>query len=193
MEQEAYEIGAFSFHEEQKTARVTVYVFDKIFQVRLSNESFDSSPTDFKKFHSLLGCLEGILESEDEDEEDPFEELHEWILEPFQFIFNSYLQHKSSRKYKYTFDDWLYPETISYIIKVKSTESESSTLTPTFLSQQSHVQTYHVGADLDIDFSQFTAFPIYSTKDITIDASGNGTSLPAFPRKAFPRKALVKY
>ncbi|KAL4800411.1 hypothetical protein BDV19DRAFT_384236 [Aspergillus venezuelensis] len=167
MEQEPYEI-----------ARKTVYVFDKVFQIKLSNESFENAPPSLKKFHLLLAHLEGILEPT-EDKEDPYEELRDWILEPLQSIFNSYLEHKSYRQY--TFDDWLYSETISYSIKA----AEPGILYPIFLSKQSRVRYYHVGADLDIDLFQYTAFPIYSTKDITIDASGDETSLLASPQKDF--------
>lgn len=168
-----HQIGVFTFNEKKKTARITVYVTNKLFKVNLSEESFQGSPEFLKRFLLLLERLE-------ENYEDAYEELHEWILEPFRPTFESYSQ--SERPRKYTFDDWLFPEALCYTVKVAG-----CALDPVLLNRESRARNFSVGANLtrcengkDIDYSMF---PVYSTKDVTISTYGN--SLPAMPSRAF--------
>ncbi|PYI29802.1 hypothetical protein BP00DRAFT_427061 [Aspergillus indologenus CBS 114.80] len=177
MEQRAYETGAFLFNERKRTARITVHVLDNRFIIRLCEKSFQQSPSSLEKFLLLLGRLEGKYEP---DEGDALEDMHDWVLEPFVPTFELLLQHKMTRAY--TFDDWLFSETLRYTVIAKDDK-----LTPVCLAQPERARNADVAADLTIDEGALTAdcsiFPIYSPQEIEIPAYTS--SMPAVPRKVF--------
>lgn len=179
MEQHTYQIGAFLFSEKKKTARITVYVSNKLFKINLSEQSFQQSPALLESFLLLLSRLEGNHEPDDGD---AWQDMHDWILEPFLPVFGVFSQHQNPRKY--TFDEWLFPETLCYTVSV--TEGN---LVPVSLTQQPSAKNPDVGSNLtecedamNIDYSMF---PVYSPKDVTIATATYSNSLPDVPRKAF--------
>ncbi|KAJ0427138.1 hypothetical protein BJY00DRAFT_307117 [Aspergillus carlsbadensis] len=190
MPQHAYEAGAFLFNAKKKTARITAYVLNKLFIIRLNEETFQQSPCSLKKFLRLLGRLEGTHEEASEcegDTDDPLQDLYDWVLEPFLPAFALLRQDEpelAQVDYHYTFADWLFPDTRRCTVAV----SEEDRLAPVYLAQEQEqectrnpdVATNFIldQTALDIDVSMF---PIYSPQEVKIPASTG--SLPAVPRK----------
>ncbi|KAB8214842.1 hypothetical protein BDV33DRAFT_208902 [Aspergillus novoparasiticus] len=117
---------------------------------------------------------------DDEGEfEEPLDEMHDWILQPFLPIFRKLTPLDQSLKY--TLEDCLLAEEFHYTVQVLE-----ENLVPLWLGNSKCKKKHLIGACLrsaaHVDYSMF---PVYHPSEIQVPIDANLTSLPAVPSKVF--------
>ncbi|KAJ6184730.1 hypothetical protein N7519_006031 [Penicillium mononematosum] len=117
--QPIYEIGPFISSADNTDTQLNVHACDKLFKIDLFTSSFENSPLLLAEYlcHVRRQEPEWILDgSETWEFEDPLEEMHDWILQPFLPIFRELGSLDPSRKY--TLEDCLFAEELHYTVQV---------------------------------------------------------------------------
>ncbi|KAJ5941949.1 hypothetical protein N7516_002117 [Penicillium verrucosum] len=161
--QPIYEIGPFKSSTRNTDTQLNVYVSNKRFKIDLFTSSFESSPALLTEYlrHVQRQEPEWIPhESEVDGEfEDPLDEMHDWILQPFLN-----LPRNSSPG----------PEP-----KVGGDK-----IVPVYLSNTKNIGNHLIGASLpsSVDYS---AFPVYHPREVEVPISAESAALPGIPHKVF--------
>jgi len=166
-----------------KDTQLNVYVSNKRFTIDLFTSNFESSPALLAEYLRQVERQEpewipdaSELEA-DWEFEDPLEEMHDWILQPFLPIFHEITPLDPSRNY--TLKDCLFAEELHYTVQVVE-----GNLVPVFLSSTKNVKHHLIGARLpsSVDYS---LFPVYHPRDTQVPISATSAALPGIPRKVF--------
>lgn len=181
--QPIYEIGPFKSSTRNTDTQLNLYVSNKRFKIDLFTSSFKSSPALLTEYlrHVQRQEPEWIPdESEvevDGEFEDPLDEMHDWVLQPFLPIFHEIAPLDPSQKY--TLEDCLFAEEWHYTVQVVG-----DGLVPVYLSNTKNIRNHLIGASLpsSVDYS---AFPIYHPREVEVPISAESAALPGIPRKIF--------
>ncbi|KAJ5796129.1 uncharacterized protein N7518_004669 [Penicillium psychrosexuale] len=176
-----YEIGLFRSSTKNKDTQLNVS--NKRFKIDLFASGFESSSTLLAEYlrHVRRQEPEWIpdeAEIDDDGEfEDPLEEMHDWVLQPFLSIFHEIAPLDPSQKY--TLDDCLFAEEFHYTVQVVEEK-----LVPVYLSNTKRMQNDLIGTCLppSVDYS---IFPVYHPKEVQVPISADSAALPGIPRKVF--------
>ncbi|KAK2804488.1 hypothetical protein FQN50_006563 [Emmonsiellopsis sp. PD_5] len=183
-QQPLYNIGLFRSSEKNTDTQLNVNVSDKHFKIDLFTADFESSPTLLAEYlrHVERVDPEYIPSEIDEDGEfeDPLDEMHDWVLQPFLPIFCQLAPLDPSRKY--TLEDCLFAEEFHYTVQVVE-----GSLVPVRLSNSKcERKNYLIGARLPSSTHvDYPMFPVYLPSEIQVPIEANSTSLPAVPPKVF--------
>ncbi|KAJ5686459.1 hypothetical protein N7536_009078 [Penicillium majusculum] len=182
-EQPIYDIGPFKSSTKNTDTQLNVYVSNKRFKIDLFTSSFESSPALLAEYlrHVQRQEPEWIPdESEvdaDGDFEDPLDEMHDWILQPFLPIFREISPLDLSQKY--TLEDCLFAEELQYTVQVVG-----DNLVPVYLGNTKSMRNHLIGACLpsSVDYS---SFPVYHPREVQVPISADSAALPGIPHKVF--------
>ncbi|OJD13559.1 hypothetical protein AJ78_05995 [Emergomyces pasteurianus Ep9510] len=178
-----YNIGPFRSSSKNTDTQLNVYVSNKQFTIDLFTANFESSSVLLAEYLQRVQRLdpEYIPNNTDEDEEceDPLDQMHDWILQPFLPIFRKLAPLDQSQKY--TLEDCLFAEEFHYTV-----QAMKESLVPVFLNsfkvKKNHLIGAHLPSSTCVDYSMF---PVYNLNEIQVSIDANSTSLPAVPRKVF--------
>ncbi|CAI7665446.1 unnamed protein product [Penicillium glandicola] len=179
--QPIYDMGPFKSSTRNTDTQLNVYVSNKRFKIDIFTSSFKSSSALLAEYlrHVQRQEPEWIPdESEvnvDGEFEDPLDEMHDWILQPFLPIFNEISPLDPSQKY--TLEDCLFAEEFHYTVQIVGDK-----LVPVYLSNTKNVKHHLIGARLpsSVDYS---AFPVYHPREVQVPISADSAALPGVPRK----------
>ncbi|KAJ5456825.1 hypothetical protein N7530_012099 [Penicillium desertorum] len=176
--QPIYEIGPFISSADNTDTQLNVYACDKLFKIDLFTSSFESSPVLLAEYlrHVRRQEPEWIPDgSETWEFEDPLDEMHDWILQPFLPIFQELGSLDPNRKY--TLEDCLFAEELHYTVQVVENK-----VVPIYLSNAKNMKHHVFGARLpsSVDYSMF---PVYRPKEVQVPISADSAALPGVPRK----------
>ncbi|KAJ5213513.1 hypothetical protein N7449_000682 [Penicillium cf. viridicatum] len=182
-EQPIYEIGPFEPSTKNTDTQLNVYVSNKRFKIDLFTSSFQRSSALLAEYlrHVQRQESEWIPDESEVDMdgefEDPLDEMHDWVLQPFLPIFHEIAPLDPSQKY--TLEDSLFAEELHYTVQVMG-----DNLVPVYLSNTKNIKNHLIGARLpsSIDYS---AFPVYHPREVRVSISVDSTALPGIPHKVF--------
>ncbi|OJD24950.1 hypothetical protein ACJ73_03686 [Blastomyces percursus] len=163
-QQPLYEIGPFRSSTKNTDTQLNVYVSNKHFKIDLFTANFESSPALLAEYLRQVQRQDPdyIPDKTDEDGafEDPLDEMHDWILQPFLPIFHELAPLDQSRKY--TLEDCLFAEEFHYTVR-----AVEDSLVPVCLGNTKGKESP------------------YWSPEIQLPINANSTSLPAVPHKVF--------
>lgn len=182
-QQPLYEIGPFRSSTKNTDTQLNVYVSNKHFKIDLFTANFENSPALLAEYLRQVQRQDPDYipdkTNEDGDFEDPLDEMHDWILQPFLPIFHELAPLDQSRKY--TLEDCLFAEEFRYTVR-----AVEDSLVPVCLGNTKGKKNHLIGARLPpsthVDYSMF---PVYHPSKIQLPINANSTSLPAVPHKVF--------
>ncbi|EEP78258.1 predicted protein [Uncinocarpus reesii 1704] len=180
-QQPLYKIGPFRSSSDNTDTQMNVSVSDKRFKIDLFTANFESSPVLLAEYLRHVQRLDpGYIPDdaeEDEEFEDPLDQMHDWVLQPFLPIFRKLAPLDQSRKY--TLADCLFAEEFHYTVQVVE-----ESLVPVYVgssqAKEHHLIGAHLPSSIRMDYSMF---PFYHPSAIQIPI--DSTSLPAIPHKVF--------
>ncbi|KGO41121.1 hypothetical protein PEX2_015020 [Penicillium expansum] len=181
--QPIYDIGPFKSSTKNTDTQLNVYVSNKRFKVDLFTSSFEPSSGLLAEYlwHVQRLDPEWIPDESEVDAdgefEDPLDEMHDWILQPFLPIFYEIAPLDPSQKY--TLEDCLFAEELHYTVQVVGDK-----LAPVYLSNTKNMKNHLIGACLpsSVDYSMF---PIYHPREVQVPISADSATLPGVPQKVF--------
>lgn len=184
--QHLYDIGPFRSSTKNTDTQLNVYVSNKRFKIDLFTANFESSPVLMAEYLRQVQRQdpEYIPDSVDEDGgfEDPLDEMHNWILQPFLPIFCKLPPLDQSRKY--TLEDCLFAEEFHYTV-----QAVADSLVPVYLGNTKGKKNNLIGARLPSSiYFDYSMFPIYHPSEIQVPIDANSNFLPAVPHKVFIRE-----
>ncbi|KAE8326626.1 hypothetical protein BDV39DRAFT_215602 [Aspergillus sergii] len=179
--QPLYDSGPFRSSTKNTDTQLNVYVCNKRFKIDLFIANFENSPALLAEYLRQVQCQDPEYipdQMDDEGEfEDPLDEMHDWILQPFLPIFRKLAPLDQSRKY--TLEDCLFAEEFHYTV-----QAVEENLVPVCLGNSKCKKNHLIGARLpsatQVDYSMF---PIYHPSEVQVPIDASSTSLPAVPRK----------
>ncbi|KGO64842.1 hypothetical protein PITC_040870 [Penicillium italicum] len=182
-EQPIYDIGPFKSSTKNTDTQLNVYVSNKRFKIDIFTSNFERSPALLAEYlrHVQRQEPEWIPDESEVDVdgefEDPLDEMHDWVLQPFLPIFHKIAPLDPSQKY--TLEDCLFAEEFHYSVQVVG-----DNLVPVYLSNTKNMKNHLIGARLpsSIDYS---AFPAYHPREVQVPISADSAALPGIPHKVF--------
>jgi hypothetical protein len=162
-----------------------VFVFNKRFRIDLFTSNFECSPAllaeDLRQVERQAPEWipdESELEA-DREFDDPLEEMHDWLLQPFMPIFHECTPLDPG--HDYTLEDCFFAEELHYTVQVVQ-----GNLVPVYLSCTKNVRNYLIGACLPSSLD-YSIFPVYHPRDVQVPISASSAALPTIPTKGFIR------
>ncbi|PGH12736.1 hypothetical protein AJ79_04097 [Helicocarpus griseus UAMH5409] len=181
--QPLYSISPFRSSSKNTDTQLDMCVSDKYSKIDLFTADFASSPTLLADYlrHVHRQDPEYIPDNMDEDGEfeDPLDEMHDWILQPFLPIFRQLAPLDQSREY--TLKDCLFAEKFHYTVQVLE-----ESLVPVCLNNSKGKKNHLIGARLPFSTHvDYSMFPVYHPSEVQVPIDASSTSLPAVPHKVF--------
>jgi hypothetical protein len=181
--QPIYDIGPFQSSTRNTDTQLNVFVSNKRFKIDLFTSNFECSPVLLAEYlrhveRQVPEWIPGGSEIEaDGDFEDPLDEMHDWILQPFLPIFHEITP--LDRSQTYTIADCPFAEELHYTVQVVR-----GNLVPVYLSSTKNVKHHFIGAVLpsSVDYS---IFPVCHPRDVQVPISASSAALPGIPREVF--------
>ncbi|KAJ5835679.1 hypothetical protein N7447_001705 [Penicillium robsamsonii] len=185
-EQPIYDIGPFKSSTKNTDTQLNVYVSNKRFKIDLFTSNFERSPALLAKYlrHVQRQEPEWIADESEVDMdgefEDPLDEKHDWVLQPFLPIFHEIAPLDLSQKY--TLEDCLSAEEFHY-----TAQAVGDNLVPIYLSNTKNMKNDLIGALLpsSIDYSPF---PVHHPREVQVPISADSAALSGLPHKVFIRQ-----
>ena len=176
-----YDIGPFTSSTKNTDTQLTVHVSNKRFKIDLFTSHFESSPALLAEYlrHVQRQEPEWIPDESELDAdgefEDPLDEMHDWVLQPFLPIFREIAPLDPSQTY--TLEDCLFAEELHYTVQVID-----DNLVPVFLGSTKNIKNDIIGARLpsSVDCSMF---PVYHPREVQVPINTNSAALPGIPRR----------
>lgn len=176
-----YSIGLFISSTKSKDTTVNIHISNKRFKIDLFSSNFENSLTLLAEYLRQVRRQEpdwvpDESELENMEFEDPLDEMHEWILQPFMPIFQEIPPLDPT--HKYTLEDCLFSEEFHYTVKVMEDK-----MIPIYIDSTQNQEHCRIGAKLPLSIN--TIVPVYHPREIQVEIDEESTALPGIPRKVF--------
>lgn len=164
-----YDIGPFRSSIKNTDTQLNVYVSNIRFKIDLFTSNFERSPALLAEYlrHVQRQEPEWIPDESEVDAdgeyEDPLDEMHDWILQPFLPIFHEIAPLNPSQKY--TLEDCLFAEELHYTVQVVG-----DNLVPVYLNNAKNMKNHLIGARLPSSVN-YSIFPVYHPREVQVAAS----------------------
>jgi hypothetical protein len=178
-----YDIGPFRSSARNTDVQLNGYVSNKRFKIDLFTANFESSPALLAEYlrHVRRQEPEWIPDETEIDVdgefEDPLDEMHDWILQPFLPIFREIAPLDPSQKY--THEDCVFAEELHYTAQVVG-----HNIVPVYLKNTKNMKNHLIGACLPSSVN-YSIFPVYHPREVQVPIGANSTALPGIHRKVF--------